>query len=143
MWRGDDRADGELRLGNVGSPASGSAHEWPPMWTAIARMNGALPPAAPAADPWALLDRGEDEPLVRAPGSRDSDAHPRFDAPVPPGGYSWWYVDALSDDGQHGITIIAFIGTVFSPWYAWARRGGGGPCAPRFGAPLRPRSRRR
>ena len=23
-----------------------------------------------------------------------------------------------------GLTIIAFIGSVFSPWYAWARRGG-------------------
>jgi carotenoid 1,2-hydratase len=41
-------------------------------------------------------------------------------------GYCWWYVDALSDDGQHGITIIAFIGTVFSPWYAWSRRWGQG-----------------
>ena len=49
-----------------------------------------------------------------------------FDREVPQRGYSWWYVDALSDDGQHGLTIIAFIGTVFSPWYAWARRGGGG-----------------
>ncbi|TCZ56619.1 carotenoid 1,2-hydratase [Roseicella aquatilis] len=49
-----------------------------------------------------------------------------FDRPVPPGGYAWWYVDALSDDGRHGITVIAFIGTVFSPWYAWARRWGAG-----------------
>ncbi|MES2713567.1 MAG: carotenoid 1,2-hydratase [Pseudomonadota bacterium] len=49
-----------------------------------------------------------------------------FDRPVGKRGYAWWYVDALSDDGAHGITIIAFIGTVFSPWYALARRGGGG-----------------
>ncbi|MCS6892094.1 MAG: carotenoid 1,2-hydratase [Rhodovarius sp.] len=49
-----------------------------------------------------------------------------FDRPVPMRGYRWWYVDALSEDGQHGITIIAMIGAVFSPWYAWARRGGGG-----------------
>ncbi len=49
-----------------------------------------------------------------------------FDRAVPERGYAWWYVDALSDDGAHGITIIAFIGTVFSPWYALARRGGGG-----------------
>jgi len=49
-----------------------------------------------------------------------------FDREVPLRGYTWWYVDALSDDGRHGLTIIAFIGTVFSPWYAWARRGGGG-----------------
>lgn len=52
-----------------------------------------------------------------------------FDRAVPQDGYAWWYVDALSDDGRHGITIIAFIGTVFSPWYALARRrhGGGDP----------------
>lgn len=49
-----------------------------------------------------------------------------FDRPVPMRGYRWWYVDALSEDGRHGITIIAMIGAVFSPWYAWARRGGGG-----------------
>jgi carotenoid 1,2-hydratase len=41
-------------------------------------------------------------------------------------GYAWWYLDALSDDGAHGITIIAFIGSVFSPYYAWARRHGRG-----------------
>ncbi len=45
-----------------------------------------------------------------------------------PRGYEWWYVDALSDDGEHGITLIAFIGSVFSPWYRLARlRGGGDP----------------
>ncbi|MDO9707316.1 carotenoid 1,2-hydratase [Paracraurococcus lichenis] len=49
-----------------------------------------------------------------------------FDRPVPKHGYAWWYLDALSEDGAHGITIIAFIGTVFSPWYAWSRRWGAG-----------------
>jgi carotenoid 1,2-hydratase len=33
----------------------------------------------------------------------------------------------LSDDRAHGLTIIAFIGSVFSPWYAWARRRGAAP----------------
>jgi carotenoid 1,2-hydratase len=47
---------------------------------------------------------------------------PAFDHPVPDGGYAWWYMDALSDDGCHGITVIAFIGSVFSPYYAQARR---------------------
>jgi carotenoid 1,2-hydratase len=47
-----------------------------------------------------------------------------FDQPVASRGYRWWYIDALSEDGAHGITIIAFIGTVFSPWYAWAHRRG-------------------
>ncbi|MFZ6185249.1 carotenoid 1,2-hydratase [Nannocystis pusilla] len=46
---------------------------------------------------------------------------PQFDRLVPPGGYGWWYLDALSDDGSHGLTIIAFVGSVFSPYYAKAR----------------------
>ena len=41
-----------------------------------------------------------------------------------PRGYVWWYVDALSDDGRHGITLIAQVGSCFSPYYAWARRRG-------------------
>ena len=32
----------------------------------------------------------------------------------------------MSDDGRHGITLIAFIGSVFSPFYAWSRRRGSG-----------------
>jgi carotenoid 1,2-hydratase len=31
----------------------------------------------------------------------------------------------LSDDGAHGLTVIAFVGSVFSPYYAWARRHAG------------------
>jgi carotenoid 1,2-hydratase len=31
----------------------------------------------------------------------------------------------LSDDGAHGLTVIAFVGSVFSPYYAWARRRAG------------------
>ncbi|MDO8906730.1 carotenoid 1,2-hydratase [Hydrogenophaga sp.] len=42
---------------------------------------------------------------------------------MPAGGYLWWYIDALSDDGAFGLSIIAFVGSVFSPYYAWARRG--------------------
>lgn len=49
---------------------------------------------------------------------------PRFDLPVPPDGYAWWYLDATSDDGRHGLTVIAFVGSVFSPFYASARRRG-------------------
>jgi carotenoid 1,2-hydratase len=45
------------------------------------------------------------------------------------GAYLWWYLDAVSDDGRHALTIIAFVGSVFSPYYAWAlkregQRGG-------------------
>ena len=55
-------------------------------------------------------------------GGAGGDRGPRFDAPVGPGGYAWWYVDAFSEDGQFGLTIIAFIGSVFSPYYAWSGR---------------------
>jgi carotenoid 1,2-hydratase len=46
----------------------------------------------------------------------------RFDRKVKPGGYAWWYVDAISADGAQALTLIAFIGSVFSPYYAWANR---------------------
>jgi carotenoid 1,2-hydratase len=53
-------------------------------------------------------------------GGRHSDGTPRFDQAVGPGAYLWWYVDAISDDGQHALSIIAFVGSVFSPYYARA-----------------------
>jgi carotenoid 1,2-hydratase len=53
---------------------------------------------------------------------------PGFAQPVARDGYAWWYIDALADDGVHGLTIIAFVGSVFSPYYARARaRGAGDP----------------
>lgn len=55
---------------------------------------------------------------------------PAFHGEVPPGGYAWWYLDALSDDGRYGLTLIAFIGSVFSPYYASARRRGRGLADP-------------
>jgi carotenoid 1,2-hydratase len=90
-------------------------------------------------------------PVPRAPAARS----PSFDAPVPPDGYRWWYVDALSDDGAFGLTVIAFVGSVFSPYYAWARRHGPadpadhcalnvglyGPRAARWAMTERPRER--
>lgn len=41
---------------------------------------------------------------------------------MPPGGYGWWYADAISDDKRFGFSIIAMIGSVFSPYYAWSGR---------------------
>lgn len=43
---------------------------------------------------------------------------------IPRNGYAWWYLDALSDDGRHGLTIIGLVGSVFSPFYARARQRG-------------------
>ncbi|WP_435138693.1 carotenoid 1,2-hydratase [Pseudopelagicola sp. nBUS_19] len=41
---------------------------------------------------------------------------------VPAGGYAWWYVDGVSHDGERAVSVIGFIGSVFSPWYAWSGR---------------------
>ena len=49
---------------------------------------------------------------------------PSFTEPVPDNGYRWWYLDAISDDDRHAITVIVFIGSVFSPYYARARKRG-------------------
>jgi carotenoid 1,2-hydratase len=48
----------------------------------------------------------------------------RFVEDVPPNGYAWWYADAFSHDRRYGLTVIAFIGSVFSPYYAKQRAGG-------------------
>lgn len=86
----------------------------------------------PAAGP--VPGRGQHAPGAggahgRPVGSDGGEVPPlglRFDTPVRENGYVWWYVDALSDDGRHGLTVIAFIGSVFSPYYALARRRGRG-----------------
>lgn len=66
--------------------------------------------------PWAALAR------LPARGFEPDERALGFTLPVEPGGYAWWYVDALSDDGEYGLTIIAFVGSVFSPWYARERQ---------------------
>ena len=47
---------------------------------------------------------------------------PDFAQPVCDNGYIWWYLDALSEDGTEGITLIALLGNYCSPYYAAARR---------------------
>jgi carotenoid 1,2-hydratase len=55
-----------------------------------------------------------------------------FATDVPPGGYAWWYVDAISGDGQRMLTAIFFIGSVFSPSYAARIRRGELPRAEEY-----------
>ena len=89
-------------------------------------------PGRPHADAGALPGGGQrasgagraDGGAVGTPRRHDDARGLRFQRPVVPGGYAWWYLDALSDDGRHGLTLIAFVGSVFSPYYAWARRRG-------------------
>jgi carotenoid 1,2-hydratase len=58
--------------------------------------------------------------IVNPPGP------PPFDLAVRNRGYRWWYLDAVSDDGRHALVIIAFVGSVFSPYYYRARQQGPG-----------------
>ena len=60
--------------------------------------------------------------MMGPPLSLEKNRHGLFDRPVAPGGYAWWYIDAISDDGELALTLIAFIGSVFSPYYAWSGR---------------------
>ena len=99
----------------------------------LARMDGLVPASGSAHPNSGLVSGGGQHPsgtgradggTVGPLGGRQPDDGPRFDHPVAKNGYAWWYVDALSDDGENGIAIIAFIGSVFSPYYAFARRNG-------------------
>lgn len=70
-----------------------------------------------------------------APGGGHTDGHalrpargrgdlegPNFALQIPPDGYAWWYVDGVSACGTYAVSVIAFIGSVFSPWYRWSGR---------------------
>ena len=60
----------------------------------------------------------------RAPSRRRAPRVPRFDRPLTPNGYAWWYVDALSDDGRHASRSSRCKGAS-SPFCAKARARGG------------------
>ena len=66
--------------------------------------------------------RGPDVGALRRARGRGDIGGPNFNLAVPPNGYAWWYIDAISDDGDRAISVIAFIGSVFSPWYRWSGR---------------------
>lgn len=54
------------------------------------------------------------------------DSTPPFDGDVPDGGYRWWYLDGISDCRRYSLVVIAFIGSVFSPYYYRAKNRGRG-----------------
>jgi len=101
------------------------------LWPGVARLEGVVRASGIANSPAGSLSRGRQRPpgTGRADGGAfgptgggERDGGPLFDQPVEPGGYAWWYIDALSDDGRHGLAIIALVGSVFSPYYAWSDR---------------------
>ena len=109
-----------------------SGDRWSPLWTGLARVGGVLPPAGRTNDdPWALLGGGEhasrrgraDGGAVGTIGRRIDHEGPRFDTAIAPQGYGWWYIDAFSEDALYGLTIIGFVGSVFSPYYKASGRG--------------------
>ena len=90
-----------------------------------------VPPAGGALAAAGALSGGGQRPSGPGPadggavgpaGGACRDLGPGFDTPVGSGGYAWWYIDAFSEDGRFGLTIIAFVGSVFSPYYAWRGR---------------------
>lgn len=117
--------------GRLPSPIPGDGRS--ALWPGLARLGGVLPPARRADADSSPLPRGGEHPsrargadggAVGPDGGHEPESGPRFDGNVPADGYAWWYVDALSDDGQQALTLIAFLGSVFSPHYARARRHG-------------------
>lgn len=66
--------------------------------------------------------RGADVGALREARGRGDLEGPNFNLAVPPNGYAWWYVDGISQCGTRAISVIAFIGSVFSPWYRWSGR---------------------
>ena len=133
------RPDADLRSPAVGHDGTGavrgavSGDGGRALWTERPWLGGVLPASGGADAPAGPLSGGgqhasgsggADGSAFRAHGGIGTDGGPRFDCEVPLNGYVWWYVDALSDDGKHGITLIAFLGSVFSPYYALHRRFG-------------------
>jgi carotenoid 1,2-hydratase len=99
LWQGEPRGDGEL-------PASGLPH------IDQGAVSGGRLGSSGA--------RGANGGAVGQAGSAIAYLGPNFDAPVRPGGYLWWYCDAISDDQSYGFSLIWFVGSVFSPYYHWA-----------------------
>ena len=114
----------------VGGAVPGNGRR--PIWQSLARLGGIFPETGAEDQGTGALLRARGDPsgsgradgcLVRTAGGANDRTGPRFDAAVPAGGYSWWYIDAISEDAQHGLTIIAFLGSVFSPYYKKSGRG--------------------
>ena len=145
MRDADIRATRSLRPANPAATGSDTDHNAERFQPAIprdgrstvrpqlARMDGFVPAsgstdqnsgAVPGGRQHASGSGGTDGGAIGPVGGGEPARGPDFSEVVPPDGYAWWYVDALSDDGQYGITVIAFIGSVFSPYYAFARRKG-------------------
>ena len=102
------------------------------LWAQSARDDGSVPAPDSAQQDEGSVSGGRrrtsggggaDGDTLRRPRGRGDHDGPCFDIRPPAGGYAWWYIDGVSDDGTRAISIIGFIGSVFSPWYHWSGRG--------------------
>ena len=59
---------------------------------------------------------------IRTARGRGDENEPNFNLNVPPNGYAWWYIDGVEPNSGQAVSVIAFIGSVFSPWYKWSGR---------------------
>ena len=66
--------------------------------------------------------RSSDGHTIRTARGRGDESEPNFNVDVPPNGYAWWYIDGIEPNSGQAVSIIAFIGSVFSPWYRWSGR---------------------
>lgn len=115
--------------GSLREPLSGNGRG--ALWGGLSRVDGVLRPAGVAGTGSGTLSRGRQR--ASRPGAshgrdlgpargRKAYGGPAFDQAVPAGGYHWWYADGTSDCGRFAFTVIAFIGSVFSPYYHWSGR---------------------
>ena len=58
----------------------------------------------------------------RKVGHRSDDERLSFNRQLKPHGYQWWYIDAISEDQSYSLSMIIFVGHVFSPYYYKARQ---------------------
>jgi carotenoid 1,2-hydratase len=127
--RRHDHEDKNAAGFRLGIPGDGRSSLRP----GVARLDGVVPTTGSAQPDCGTLSGGwqrssgtgcADGGIVGTACGSGFDAGPDFDCEVPPNGYAWWYIDALSDDGCHALTVIALVGSVFSPYYARVRRRG-------------------
>ena len=143
MASSDHAADGATRDEFQPDADYANSDDAPSLRADVPRQHGrALRPDAPWADGGAEPANSPDvhpQPLsgrrrdASGGGCADGDAlrpargrgdleRPNFNVHVGPNGYAWWYVDGLSDCGTRAVSVIGFIGSVFSPWYRWSGR---------------------
>jgi carotenoid 1,2-hydratase len=129
QFRSDASASGSDNAPNPGAPVSGIGGV--DLRTVAARNDGHVSSSDGALGGAGSVSGGRrgasggrsaDGNAVRSARGRGDHAGPCFSVEVGPDGYAWWYVDGVSDDGEKAVSVIGFIGSVFSPWYKWSGR---------------------